>query len=268
MLLQSDESREDCMLTLCSRLLSCSVANCVVNCCLQNVQCPICTPVKEYVRRTRTQAGTPGGMGAPGAAQPTGSMNSQQLAGDDMMQSQQQQLSQQQQQMPPQQQHQQQLTMQQQMSLQQVQQLPVQQHQQQQQASSQMLGQKRPLNGMDPAAAAAMPAGSLPGMIPMGPSSTGGGMMGMMPQAMPQQQQQQYQQPPYGAAAAGSMQGMPQGMVPVANGGMGEHTSKRVKQEGGNSLLAKVGRCAGAGQHLGKHLPGKLQWLKVAGCCA
>jgi E1A/CREB-binding protein len=183
----------------------------------QNVQCPICTPVKEYVRRTRTQAGGAGGM--PGAAQPTGSMSSNPLAaGSELQQSQQTQQA---------------MAMQQQMQAQ----------QQQQAVSSQMLGQKRPLNGMDPAAAAAMPAGSLPpGMMPVGPSSTGG-MMGMVPQAMPQQQQYQQGAGSYGAMpGGGGMQGMSQGMMPMANGGMDEQHIKRVKQEGSNQqLLAKVG---------------------------
>lgn len=67
--------------------------------------------------------------------------------------------------------------------------------------------------------------------------------MGMVPQAMPQQQQQ-YQQGAgsYGGmpAAGGGMQGMPQGMMPMTNGGMDEQHIKRVKQEGNNQqLLAK-----------------------------
>jgi hypothetical protein len=130
------------------------------------------------------------------------------------------------------------------MAMQQQMQAHQQQQQQQQAVSSSMLGQKRPLNGMDPAAAAAMPAGSLPpGMMPVGPPSTGG-MMGMVPQAMPQQQQYQQGAGSYGAmpGGAGGMQGMQQGMMPMANGGMEEQHVKRVKQEGNNQqLLAKVG---------------------------
>jgi hypothetical protein len=69
-------------------------------------------------------------------------------------------------------------------------------------------------------------------------------MMGMVPQSMPQQQQYQQGAGSYGAmsAGAGSMQGMQQGMMPMANGGMEEQHVKRVKQEGNNQqLLAKVG---------------------------
>lgn len=173
----------------------------------------------------------------PGTAQPSASMNSGSgMPGGD-------------------------LGMQQMMQQQQPYQVPQQQQQMQQQAvSSQMLGQKRPLNGMDPAAAAAMPQnGPLPsGMVPQGPPS--GSMMGMQPQQQYQQQQyqqQQYQQQPYQQsyqqqqpqqypqqqyqqqAASYGAPGM-QGMIPV-NNGMDEHTSaKRVKQEG-QQLLGKVG---------------------------
>jgi hypothetical protein len=208
-------------------------AACLYVAVVQNVQCPICTPVKEYVRRTRTQAGAPG---MPGAAQPTGSMTSNPLAaGSELQQTQQTQQA---------------MAMQQQMQAQ----------QQQQAVSSSMLGQKRPLNGMDPAAAAAMPAGSLPpGMMPVGPPSTGG-MMGMVPQSMPQQQQ--YQQ---GAGSYGAMPGGPgsmQGMMPMANGGMEEQHVKRVKQEGNNQqLLAKVGLvCAVVGTVAGAGVPMCASW--------
>lgn len=131
-----------------------------------------------------------------------------------------------------------------------------QQHAQQQAVSSQMLGQKRPLNGMDPAAAAAMPQnGPLPtGMMPQGPAS--GGMMAMQQQQQQyqMQQQQQYQQQygqqqpqqygqqqyqqPAGSYGAPGMQVMPS-MVPLTNG-MEETSAKRIKSEGNQQLLGKV----------------------------
>eukprot|EP00879_Flechtneria_rotunda_P004691 GHRR01004955.1.p1 GENE.GHRR01004955.1~~GHRR01004955.1.p1 ORF type:complete len:1088 (+),score=359.45 GHRR01004955.1:402-3266(+) len=102
--------------------------------------------------------------------------------------------------------------------------------QMQQQQQPQMLGHKRPLNGMDAAAAAAMPAtGPLPqGMVPV---AQGNSMMSM---PVPMQQQQQQQQGYWGQ---GNIMGMP-GMVPVANG-YEDHGSKRVKQDGNLQLVAK-----------------------------
>ncbi|WIA32932.1 hypothetical protein OEZ86_006100 [Tetradesmus obliquus] len=71
---------------LWAHMSSCSIAKCTYRHCsasrdlvhhyehCQNVQCPICAPVREYLQRTAAQTGAAGGM--PGSAQPTGNMGS------------------------------------------------------------------------------------------------------------------------------------------------------------------------------------------------
>uniref|UniRef100_A0A383VQ25 histone acetyltransferase n=1 Tax=Tetradesmus obliquus TaxID=3088 RepID=A0A383VQ25_TETOB len=71
---------------LWTHILSCNKSECTYPHCnysrdlvhhdkyCQDVQCPICAPVREYLQRTAAQAGAAGGM--PGSAQPTGSMAS------------------------------------------------------------------------------------------------------------------------------------------------------------------------------------------------
>lgn len=144
-------------------------------CILQNVHCPICTPVKEYVRRTRNQGGASGmgpGSVAPSPAQPSSSVTSAPPPGGNDMGQYQQQLG-----------------------------------GQQVQQQGGLSGMKRSASSMlDPAAAAVAmpaPAGYPQGMMPV----PGGGMMGMVPQ-QPQQQQRM----PYGQQQAYMQQQQQYGM--------------------------------------------------------